>query len=203
MPHAGDVGAKRRAAEIVERSRECTPCCCGNRRLELGEDALAIALAKWNETGGGGDPVRNHCVKESVKGHLQRNRMRGAEDPYGHGINHHPAAGCDQPIKRGTIPGGAGYLDKRATLRRRFKLALARRHEGISQFRKLTKCCRITASRGAMGMRQKHRIAKSRTQRDRRVEPILERLGIADVARLHGPFDAAGIRERPDRKGWR
>lgn len=174
MPHARNIGAKRRAAQIVERRRERALYCCANRWLETGQDALAVGLAERNEPGTGGDPVRNNRMKKSVKRRLQRNRMRRADDSNSDRIDHRTAARCDHPIKRAAAPRRAGDVDERAALRRGFKLALARRHKSESQFGNLAKCYLVTASRGAVSVCQKHGIAKSRSIADHRIEPTLQ-----------------------------
>ena len=57
--------------------------------------------------------------------------------------------------------------------------------------------------RGAMGMGQKHAVAKAAAVGQHRRQPVPQRGGVADVAGFHRPFDAAGIGERADRKGRR
>src|SRR5215208_4907496 len=57
VAHAGDVAAKRRAADVVERRDQGAARRRRDRRLERCEHALAVGLAQWNEPDARGDEV--------------------------------------------------------------------------------------------------------------------------------------------------
>ena len=48
--HAGEVGTKRCAAEVVERARGRARHRVGDERLERGENALAVGLSEWDQS---------------------------------------------------------------------------------------------------------------------------------------------------------
>ena len=54
-----------------------------------------------------------------------------------------------------------------------------------------------------MRLREKNAVAKSRSVCQHRREPAAQGCGVADIAGLHRPFDAAGIGEGADRKSRR
>src|ERR1700681_3015474 len=56
VPHAGEIGAKGCAAEIVERSIQRTLSGCDDDRLEQGQHALTVGLPQRNEPRAGGNP---------------------------------------------------------------------------------------------------------------------------------------------------
>ena len=72
MQLACQIGAKRRAAEIVERCGERPLCGRLDHRFERGEHALAIALPERNEA----DAGRNEIGRNRVQHGTQRRRKR-------------------------------------------------------------------------------------------------------------------------------
>ena len=203
MPHAGKIGAEGRATEIVERGRERALRCSRYDRLKLRQQALAVGLSERNKARAGRYPVRRHRVKKRVDGRRERYVMRGADKANRDRIDNGSFARCDQPIQRPGIPCGSRDLDKRPALRRRFEMALARGHKSGSKLSGFRKQRVIASRRGPVRMRQKDRIANSGTIHQHRRQPLPQRRRIGDIAGFYRPFDAAGIGECTDRKGWR
>src|SRR5277367_4373070 len=56
---ARQIGAERRAAEIIEFRGQSTLCCCGNGRFERLQQALAVGMAERDQPHTGGYPVRH------------------------------------------------------------------------------------------------------------------------------------------------
>src|SRR6266851_2035491 len=77
VPHAGKIGAKGRAAEIVERCIQRALSSCDDDRLEQGQHALAVGLSQRNEPRAGGNPVRRQRVQERVHRGREGYGMRG------------------------------------------------------------------------------------------------------------------------------
>lgn len=203
MPHAGEIGAEGRAAEVIERGRKRTLGSRSDIPLELRQHALAIGLAERDQTRSGGYPVRDYRVEESVKRRRERNEMRGADDADRNRINEITFASRNQPIQRRMMPCGPRNLDKRPALRRGLQMPLARGRKGRCELSDFPERRIVVSRRSPVRMRQKDRIADTGTVHQRRPQPLPQRCRIGDVAGFHRPFDAARIRECPDRKGRR
>jgi hypothetical protein len=50
MPHAGEIGAERRAAEVIERGRKRAFGGRSDIRLKLRQHALAVGLPQWDKS---------------------------------------------------------------------------------------------------------------------------------------------------------
>ena len=130
--------------------------------------------------------------------------MRRADEADGDGIDDRAAASGDHPVESVARP----RLSRAISMKARPCVVVSswRSREGtkaaassaISRNRGL-----ILRGCGAMRLRQKHGVAKAGAVAEHRGQPVAQRCGVRDVARLHRPFDAAGIGERADRKGRR
>ena len=78
MPHSCEIGAKRRAADFLDRRHQRPRCRSRNRFFKRGEDALAVALAERNESHAGGNPVRHLRMQEGVERGLTGDTVTGA-----------------------------------------------------------------------------------------------------------------------------
>ena len=65
VAHAGDVGAERRAADLVERAAHALGT-CGEDRLERGEHALAVGLPERNEPHAGRHEIGRDRLQKGV-----------------------------------------------------------------------------------------------------------------------------------------
>ena len=81
VAHAGEVGAERRAADVVERRGERARRGRRDDRLERGEHALPVGLAERNEPHAGGDQIGGHGVQIGVQRRLERDAVAGAATP--------------------------------------------------------------------------------------------------------------------------
>ena len=200
MPQAGEIGAKGRAAEIIERNRKRPPCRSRHDRFELRQHALAIGLSERDKARARRYPVGDDRVEKGVSRRRERNMMRGTDKADRNRIDDASFASCDRPIQRSGVPCGARDLDECPALRRRLEMAFARRHESRGELGDFREPRIIAGRRGPVRMRQKDTIANSGTVHQHRRQPMLQRCGIADVAGFHRPFDATGIGERTDRE---
>src|ERR1700722_20848706 len=64
VAHAGDVGPKGRAADFVERAGERLLRTAGDDRLEAGEHALPVGVAKRNEPQSGRHQIARHRLQK-------------------------------------------------------------------------------------------------------------------------------------------
>ena len=124
--------------------------------------------------------------------HSDRDRIRNRAIP-----------GRCETIERFAWPGRARRLDEGAALRSCFEVALLRGYESGGKFRDGTQSICIIGCRGTVRVREQDGIAKHAPAFDEDRKPPLKAAGIGDVALLDRPFDAARIRERPDRIGGR
>jgi len=198
MPQACQIGPKCRSSEVVEASAQGARDGRRDRGFERGKHALAVGLAKRDEAAAGRNPVRYQRVKESEQCGRKRDRVNGADNADGDWIGNGAVALPDRMRKAIAIPGRPRDLDKRTALRGGFELPLARRHERCRKLGDIMQGTIVIISHRAMGMREKDSVAEAGALDKHRSKPILERRGIADVASLHRPFDAAGIGEAAD-----
>ena len=77
----GDVGAERRAADIVERGRERALRGGGDDRLERRQHALAVGLAERDQPHAGRDPVGGDGMQIGGERRLERDAVAGAATP--------------------------------------------------------------------------------------------------------------------------
>ena len=176
----------------------------GDRRLERGEHALAVGLAERDEPHAGRDPVgAASACRKAVERRRQRNAVAGARDADRH-RKRDLGPDAVSASSAGARPGRARGVEEGAALRGRFQMALLRGREGRGKLRDGARARQRhrRAPRGARARRTPRR--RSRCPRSSITrEPVAQRGGVADVAGLHRPFDAARIRERADRIGRR
>ena len=165
------------------------------------ENTLAVGLPERDQPRAGGNPVRHQRMQEGMHRRRKRNGMRGADEADRDGIDDRTAAGGNHSVEPVAGPGRARDLDEGAALRRGLELALARRHEGGRQFGNLAQAGRRRCADAARcACARNTRVAKAGAFAEHRGQPVAQRCGVGDVARLHRPFDAAGIGEGADRK---
>ena len=104
MPEACEIGAERRAAEIVQCRGRCAVGRGDDDGLQRGQNALAIGLPEWNEPAAGRDPVRRQRVKIAMQHQRQRNIVRGADKADRDGIDDRSVALCDSPFQALATP---------------------------------------------------------------------------------------------------
>ena len=127
---ACQIGAQRRAADIVERRDERALRGRLDHRLERGEHALAVALAERDEAHAGRNEIGRTACRIGVQRRLERDAVARGGDADRDRIGHWPSPGRGQPVERGARPGRAGRLDEGCALRRGLQMALLRRREG-------------------------------------------------------------------------
>ena len=172
MPHAGEIGTKRRAAEIVQRSRQRAPCGVAHDRLERRKQALTDGLSQRNQARAGRYPVRRHRMQEGVKRRRERNSVRGADKTNRNRIDDGGLARGNKPIQQRVMPRGSRDLDERPALRRGLEMALARRNEGGSKLGEVRQQCIIAGRRSPIDVRQKDTVANPGAVRQHGSEPL-------------------------------
>ena len=80
VAHAGEVGAKRGAADLVERRDQRALRGCGDDRLERRQHALAVGLAERNEPHAGRNQVGGERMQIGVQRRLERDAVSRAGD---------------------------------------------------------------------------------------------------------------------------
>ena len=172
VPHAGDVGAKRRAADLVERAGERLLRTGGDDRLEAGEHALPVGLPERNEPQAGRYEIARHRLQKGGERRLERDAMTGARDRDRDRIGEGTVPRRSEPIERRASPGRARRLEERAALRGGLQKALPARREGGGKLGDRGQRRIVACSNRAMRVNQKHRVAKSAAVADHHREPV-------------------------------
>ena len=122
-------------------------------------------MAERNEPHAGGNPVRHHGGQESMQRRRQRDAVTGAGDADRDRIGDRtvPKLRAMHRARHRAMP--LRDIDKGAAQRRRFKMALARRHKGGCKFGELSKTGVVSLGDGAVGVGEEDTVAQTRAQR--------------------------------------
>ena len=203
VPGAGDIGAEGGGADVVELRLQRARSGRSDDRLERGQHALALRLAERDQPHAGGDPIGGDRLQIGGQRRVKRDVVAGGGDRHRDRIGDRAVPNRFEPVERGAGPGGARRLDKGIALRGGLQMALLRRRQRRGQLGDRAQRLVVPGRCGTMRVRKQHGVAEAAALGEHHGQPGAQRLGVADVARLHRPLDAAGIGEGADRIGRR
>ena len=207
MPHAGEVGAERRAADLVERRRlSARAAVAATTGSSAASSALTIGLAERNEPHAGRNQVRRHGMQIGLQRRLQP-RCRGRPPSRRPRSDTRPARPRLAPACR--APRRA--MRRASPRRRRVPCAVVSRWRSFdganaaasSATSRKAAVVAAATPRDAHARRTPHRRNRRLRVSDDASASACSVCRILDVAGLDRPLDAAGIRECADRIGRR
>ena len=191
MPHGGEIGAERRAADLVQRSRQRPLRRRRDDAFECGENPLPVGLTEWYQSHAGGNPVRGQRMQKCAERRFARDVMPGTGDADGYRQRYRARPRILKARERRARPRGFGRIEEGSALRRCFEEALLGRDKCRRKRRNIPQRRVIAPGNGAVGMNEQNRVAETAAYTEHRREPLPQGLGILDIAGLDRPLDAA------------